>query len=331
MHLKSSRALVVFPSLSALAVSLMFGRFLGARMDLELRNDCQLETSSAQSYLLHYTGYHIFDRALCLLITFFHNLMKSPKSLAFLTYALGTGAPLVVLPLVEAYRRDRHLLVAYPVIWGLFTQVATIGVVFPIYSLILILTGGTKKNRNLSIRSFTQAEAEAMIFGLSIGAVIPSVAMVTLKDAHVTAIWQLYPLIVSIGQLGHLLFRPVSRHRESGYRILQVLYLGAFLISSSIHISTVWPIMGDFTEVKSLLLPSLLPLHPTRVMNDHLLDFLKWDIIISYSSVALTMLWFAKNANQLFKILLWFSVAIPAFGFGAAVMGVAIWRDSALP
>lgn len=306
----------------------MFGRFKDARMDLELRSYCQ--ASSTKSYLLHYTGYHVLDKALCPLIAFFHNLMDSPRSFAFLTYALGTSAPLVLLPLFEAYRSDRHPLVAYPVIWSLLTQIATVGIIFPLYCLVFILTGGTRKNRNLTIRSFTQADAEAMVFGLVVGVVIPSAAMVILNDAHITAIWQFYPLIVSIGQLGHLLFRPVSQHGHSGYRTMQALYLGAFIISSSVHISTVWPILSDVTKVKSLLLPSLLPLHPARDMNDHLLDFLKWDIIISDSSMALTMLWFAKNAKQFLKILLWFTIAIPAFGFGAAVMGVAIWRDGAL-
>ena len=240
---------------------MMFGRFKGASMDLELRKHCQ--ASSGNSYLLQYTGWQAVDKALCPLVAFFHNLMDSPRSLSFLSYALGTGAPLVLLPLVEAYRGDRNLLVAYPVIWSLLTQVATVGVIIPLYCLVFVLSGGTKRSRNFNLRSFSQAEAEAIVFGLFIGAVIPSIAMIILNDAHITAVWQLYPVVVSIGQLGHLFFRPVSRHGQSGYRTMQVLYLGAFIISSSMHISVVWPIITNVAELKLLLLPSLSPLHPT--------------------------------------------------------------------
>jgi hypothetical protein len=42
------------------------------------------------------------------------------------------------------------------------------------------------------------------------------------------------------------------------------------------------------------------------------------------------MLWFATDAKQVFCMVLWFIVAIPLFGFGATVMGIAICRDGML-
>jgi len=323
-------ALILFPGLTALAVSMLFGRFNSAGMDLKLRAYCQPSSTLPTTYLIQYTGLSAFDKALCPLVTFFHNIMDSPTSLSFLTYAIGIGAPLILLPLLEACRIGRHGLVAYPVIWGLFMQTATFAVIFPIYWLVFILAEGSQKDRNFSIRSFTQAEAEAMVFGVIIGAVIPSVAMLTMTDPYLTAIWQIYPAIVSIAQLAHLQFRPVSRHPQSGYRTMQVLYIASFIVSSSVHISTVWPIFNDFAAIKTLLLPSLSPLHPSEELNLHLLNFLKWDVIIAYSATALAMLWFTKNIKQVLTVLLWYSTAIPVLGFGAAVMGVAIWRDGVL-
>ncbi|KDR81428.1 hypothetical protein GALMADRAFT_113712 [Galerina marginata CBS 339.88] len=323
-------ALVVFPSLTALAVSMLFGRFKSAGMDLELRAHCQPASPLPTPYLIQYTGLSALDKALCPLVTFFHNIMDSPTSLSFLTYAIGIGAPLILLPLLEAYRTGRRNLMAYPVIWGLLTQIATVAIIIPIYWLVFILVEGSQKSRSLSIRSFAQAEAEAIVFGVIIGAVIPSVAMLTMTDAYLTAIWQIYPAIVSIGQLLHLQFRPVSLHPQSGYRTMQVLYIACFVVSSSVHISTVWPLFNNFAAIKMLLLPSASPLHPSNGLNLHLLDFLKWDVIIAYSATALAMLWFTKNMKQVLTVLLWYSVAIPIFGFGAAVMGVAIWRDGVL-
>jgi len=319
-------AFTVFTSLAAFAVTTMFGRFKAAGMDVQLRAHCQ----PSAPYHLKYTGLSGFDKALCPLVVFFHNIMDSPTSLSFLSYAIGISGPLILLPLLEAYRVGRHRLMAYPVIWGLLSQTATVGITYPLYWLVFILLEGTRKNRSFSIRSFTQAEAEAMVFGVIMGAVIPSVAMLMMSDAYVTACWQLYPVYMAIAQLAHLQIRPSSKHPQSGYGTMQVLYIGFFILSSSVHISTVWPLKDDFAAIKSLLLPSASALHPSKDINLHLLDFLKWDVIIAYSATALAMLWFAKNIKQLLTIVLWYIVAIPILGFGAAVMGVAIWRDGVL-
>lgn len=324
-------ALIVFPSLTALAVSVIFGRFKSAGVDLQLRQHClPVGGSVPTTYLLQYTGLRALDKILCPLVTFFHNLMDSPTSLSFLGYAIGTSGPLITLPLLESYRLGRSSFVAYPVIWGLLSQIATVGITYPLYWLVFILAEGTKKQRSSHVRSLTQADAEAIVFGVLVGAVIPSVAMLVLADAHVTAMWQLYPVFVSIAQLLHLWARPSANHPQPGTATLQALYLGLFMVSSSLHISTLWPIRNDFEAIKSLLLPSTSPLHPSESINNHLLEFLKWDVIIGYSATALAMLWFARGIKHFVMILLWYVFAIPLLGFGAAVMGVAIWRDGVL-
>ncbi|KAF8969873.1 hypothetical protein BDZ97DRAFT_168294 [Flammula alnicola] len=322
-------ALIVFPPLSALAVHFIWGRFKMAGLGAQIGSQCQLNFvphpgSPQKHYFTPYTGLRALDGALCPLVAFFDILMGSPDALPFLAYGIGNGLPLVLLPIVESYRVSQSHLVAYPAIWGLITQVATLGVIFPVYWLAFILTGGVKKKDAFGVRSFTQAQAQAIVFGIIVGSVIPSVAMLTMNDFYLTAIWQFYPAFVAVAQLGHLQFNISSK---SGYGIMQALYLGCFMISSSVHIATVWPIINDFTAVRALLIPMRFPLPPSTDISFHLLDFLKWDIAFAYSSTALAMLWFANSTRQVFKILLWYVVAIPLFGFGAAVMGVAIWRD----
>ncbi|KAF4614437.1 hypothetical protein D9613_002887 [Agrocybe pediades] len=325
-------ALLVFPAITALSATLIFGRFKAAGMDIQLRSHCKPLSPGSQvtSYRLDYTGVDGMDKPLCALVTFFHSIMDSSLSRSFLSYAIGISGPLVLLPSLESYRIGQHRALSYPVLWGFLMQTATVGITFPLYWLAFILFEGVNKHHNFNVRKIPQAQVEAIIFGLVVGAVIPSVAMLLLDDPKVTAIWQAYPVYVSIAQQAHLLFRPASKHSQSGFRTIQVLYLTLFIFSSSFHIHTVWPILSDFNAIKSMLLPSLTPLSPSEPMNHHLLEFLKWDVLLAYVATALAMLWFAKSARQVLMIILWYTVAIPLFGFGAAVMGVTIWRDGIL-
>ena len=308
---------LVFPTLSALAFTLIFGRHKSA---LEEGLTAQCSPDSMSPYFLPYTG--PFDQAFCPIVAFFHLLIDFPDSLATLTYTIGIAGPLVLLPIVESSRAGQNTFLAYPVIWGLLTQAATLGVTFPIYWLVFVLT--PKKKDGFGGRSLTQSQAEAIIFSVIVGAVLPSVAMLVMDDFYVTAIWQLYPIYISFAQFLYPQFRSST---QSGYRVMQAIYLGCFMISSSVHIAAVWPILKDVNAVKALLMPSFAPLPISNEVHFYALEFLKWDVLFAYTSSALAMLWFANNAKQVFGIILWSTFAIPLLGFGATVMGIAIWKD----
>lgn len=306
--------------MSAFAFTLIFGHLKSA-LDEGLTAPCSPDSTSP--YFVPYT--RPFDQAFCPIVAFFHLLIDFPDSLAFLTYTIGIVGPLILLPIVESSRAGQNIFLAYPVIWGLLTQVTTLGVTFPIYWLVFVLTA--EKKDGFGGRSLTQSQAEAIIFSIIAGAVLPSVAMLVMDDFYVTAIWQLYPIYISLAQFFYPRFRSST---QSGYRVMQAIYLGCFMISSSVHIAAVWPILGDVNAVKALLLPSFPSLPISNEVHFHALEFLKWDILFAYTSSALAMLWFANNAQQVFGIVLWFSFAIPLFGFGATVMGIAIWKDGML-
>ncbi|KAF8201580.1 hypothetical protein BJ912DRAFT_507312 [Pholiota molesta] len=197
--------------------------------------------STQKAYFTPFTGFTPFDSAMCPLVAFFHTMINSSNTLPYLTYVIGTSLPLALLPNAESYRNSHSRLLKYPVVWGLLTQGAAVGVVFPLYWLVFIVTGGMKKDIRSGINTFTQAQAQALIFAVIIGSVIPSVAMLIMNDFHIIAIWQFYPAFVSIAQILHLKFRPAAKEVTSGYGLMQALYLGAFMICSSAHISTIWP------------------------------------------------------------------------------------------
>ncbi|KIM49308.1 hypothetical protein M413DRAFT_438494 [Hebeloma cylindrosporum] len=316
--------LLVFPTLSALAFTLIFGRLKSTRLDKALTAQCS--PASMSTYFLPYTG--PVEQAFCPIVAFFHLLIDFPDSLAFLTYTIGITGPLILLPIVESFQAGQNTLLAYPVLWGLLTQGATLGVTFPIYWLVFVLAANKKDG--FGGRSLTQAQAEAIIFSIIVGAAIPSVAMLIMDDFYVTALWQPYPIYISFARFVYLQFRSSSTATQSGYRVMQAIYLGCFMISSSVHIAAVWPILKDVNAVKALLIPSFAPLPISKEVHFHVLEFLKWDVLFAYSSSALAMLWFANNAKQVFGIVLWFIFAIPLLGFGATVMGIAIWKDGML-
>ena len=324
--------LVVFPSLSALAVHFIWNRFIEANLGSQIRIQCHRDynppaESRQKSYYTPYTGFNGFDEAMCPLVAFFDILINSEDTLPFLTYAISAALPLVLIPNVESHRKGQSLFLTYPVIFGLLSQVASVGVISPIYWLVFILTGGPQKTAESPLRSYTKAEAEALIFGIVAGAVIPSVAMLILNDFHITAIWQFFPALVAIAQFLHLQFRAASQFSSLGNDLLRMLYIGCFIISSSSHISTIWPIASDFSAIKELLMPSFTSLPHSSSLSLHILEFLKWDITFAYSSTALALLWFSNDLKELITIVLWYTVAIPLLGFAAAVTGVAIWKE----
>lgn len=333
--LGSLLALVVFPTLSALAFNFIFGHLFASGLADKLAAQCPPTITSLTEtpYRLDYTTIPTLDTQLCPLVAFFHITMAKPLPLSFLAYFIGVGFPFVVLPAVEACRDGRSLLIAYPAIWGLLTQTMTIGATMPIYWLAFILSRGRGLSKGAGSPNtkgaITQAHAEAIVFGVLIGAIVPTISMLILNDPTVTAIWQPYPVYVSLAHALHLFFRPPSQHPQSGYPTIRALYLGCFVIASSVHISTIWPIKNDLAAIKSMFFPSTIALNVSDV-SLQTLDFLKWDFVFGSVSTALATLWFAQDLMQLFKMVVWYTVAIPLVGFGAAIMGVALWREQFL-
>lgn len=315
---------LIFSSLLLSAIKLTFIRLFASGIDLE--SSCK----PTPNFIPTYTGFIGLDEALCPLVDFFSEILRSPECSSYLRYAFGIGIPLLLLPTFEAYRPRQSRILRYPAVWFLLSQIITIGGAISIYWFAFIMVGSAQKYRKSSSKLYTQAEAEALVFGLFVGAVIPSVAMLMWDDNQITALWQFYPIYIAIAESIHLFFRPSSRYPQSGFVTLRVLFFAAFILSSSIHISVIWPRINDWDQLKNLLLPSLTPLSSDIAIAFHYLDFLKWDINIGYTSTTLATLWFAENRKQLFAIVLWYAFAVPILGFGAAVTGVVLWRNDFL-
>lgn len=235
--------------------------------------------------------------------------------------------PLLLLPMFEAYRTGQSRMLKFPILWFLIGQWATMGLVFPLYWMTFVLTGAPKLYRKRRAGSYTQAEAEALIFGLIAGAVIPTIALLKMYDAIILVIWMFFPLHIALAESLHLYFRPPSRYPESGFVTLRVLFFACFIVASSVHIATVWPLFKDWDQLKEVLIPSITPLPTSTDAALHYLDFLKFDLFFAHASTLLATFWFAENLNQIFGLAIWYIFSTPLVGFGAALAGFAIWRN----
>ncbi|KAJ7702244.1 hypothetical protein B0H17DRAFT_872151, partial [Mycena rosella] len=320
--------LVVFPVLSALALKLTFGNLYASDLLSTIEEQCPASLSSLEltPLRLSYIGVPSVDAALCGVVTFFH-LALTPQVLPFLTYFMSTTMALLAIPAFEACRNGRHSALALPVLFGLAMQVFTVGAVMPIYWLAFILTGAAQRRAGRENTQISSAHAQAVVFGLNIGAGIPSICLLVLQDPYVTTLWQLFPLWQFLAQSAHLLSRRPSAHPGSGYSWVSALYLGAFIIASSTHIGTVAK-AKDLEGVKAIFLPSVAPLASAAAPNLKVLGLLQWDGFFAFASTLIGTLWFARNSRQAFGIALWNVIGSVVVGPGAAIAAVALWRES---
>ncbi|KAG6832722.1 hypothetical protein H0H92_012294 [Tricholoma furcatifolium] len=321
----------LFTSLAFFATRFIFGHLYASGLALNLGGACAPQSSASQPYRLAYTGLDRADAMLCPLVTFFHAAFEEPDAITALKYFISISGPLITIPTIESCRAKRSISIAFPVVLGLLSQTLTIGFTFPIYWLIFIVSGGANTGWGRPEDALiTQAHAEAIIFGLFVGAAIPSIGMVVFKDPQVTAIWQPYPAYFSLAQLIHLSLRPASKHSASGYNTIRFLFIGMFMLSSSIHIATMWPLFTDLDTIFRVYLPSfVIPEHSTTV-GTRVLHFLKWDLAFGFGSSLVATLWFARGLKEVLTLLTWNVIATPLFGPGAALAGAALWRESLL-
>ncbi|KAJ7724187.1 hypothetical protein DFH07DRAFT_897339 [Mycena maculata] len=321
--------LVVFPVLSALALKLTYGNVVEAGLLPIIDQNCPAQLTSLEltPHRLDYLGVPSVDQRICGFVSFFH-LALTPEVLPFLTYFMASTMALLAIPAFESWRAGRHSILALPVLFGLMMQIMTVGAVLPLYWLIFILTGTAQRRGRGEDTKISAAHAQAVIFGLNLGAGIPSVCLLVLQDPHVTALWQLFPLWQFLAQSGHLLVRRPSADPGSGYSWIRALYIGAFIIASSTHVGTL--ARAETLEgIKAVFLPSVAPL-TSAASNLKALDMLQWDAFFAYTSTLLGTVWFAEDARQAAGIILWNVIGSIMVGPGAAIAAVALWRESHL-
>jgi len=276
-------------------------------------------------YNMRYVGVDHIDHSLCSFVTFFQTSFD-PTTLPFSLDFIASLAALVALTFIEAGRRNRSIALASPAALAILYHTLSGAIIFPLFWLALILSGHHRLERVAA--RINQANAEAALFAVLAGYVLPSALMFSLRDPMVTALWQPFAMWMWVAKAGYLFFRPPSRYHESGYWTVQATFIFTFIISAISHIAILWMTWGDLVLLKHLYVPPISPPDPATTsltLAAHVV--LQWDAAFTFFSSVVGTLWFASNVKQVALIALWDVIASAIVGPGAAVSGVLIWRE----
>lgn len=324
--------LSLFSPVAALAGYFIFGHFFASGIQDEINSHCSLSNPDNNPYRLLYTPFGTVNEQLCGVVSTFQAAMVAEASLFLNSFAVWF-APLAFFILAESCRHGRSILLSSSLVVGLLYQIASAGVVLSLYWMLFLLVGAQQLHRgpNKNLHIISQGWAEAIAFAFIVGSVIPTVAMIMFEDPYVTAIWQLFPVWTAIAASGHHFFRPSSRLSYSGYTTIRTVYLGIFLLSSSYHVATIWPLYGDLKTLQAIFLPSLRPISPSSVTHTAAIHhLLQYDAIFSLGSTVLATIWFTANLRQMLILIVWYTIGIGIVGPGATISAVMLWRESTI-
>lgn len=312
----------------ALACHYIFGHAAESLLLPKLKAQCpQISLGEETPYRLPYTGAQSIDEALCGIVAFFHASF-GPQVAPFLTYFLLSCAPILAHVYFESYRPNRPLTLAFPLVFALAMQLLSFGATFSVYWLVFVVSGAAQSPSLGRQTMVTKAHAQSTLFGIFIGMIILTGCMMVLQDPYITAIWQAFPVAVSVASFFHLLVRPASQHPDSGFEIIRGFYLASFIIISSLHLSFITSKSVD--ELKALLLPSIQVLPSSTSIELQALNLLQWDAVFGLLASLLGTVWFGRNLKQILGLLAWNLLATPLVGPGAAFAGAVLWRESRL-
>jgi hypothetical protein len=318
-----------FSVLTYTSVCIIFSFVLRSAVP-QLASNCT--STSSSGFLLPYTHIPPIDYQLCLLVAFFDAGFATPASSTYLLYLVTHLAPVVLIPLVEANRPGRSLLLAFPLLIGVIYQRLTAGAVIPAWFLLAIATGAhALAGPAAHVGRFA---AESIHFALVTAYFVPTVLMMLYPHApRIIVFWQMFPLWMTLAQYA---YRTLFSSRAAapagpagavaGQKAVQRMYTNTFVLSAIVHWYVVGSLLGDIPALKAFFFAPLTPVTGDAVLDA--LHTLQWDGVFFWAAPMLGSLWWARNALEVGALVLWHAFATAIFGPGAAISGAAIWRES---
>ncbi|TDL16704.1 hypothetical protein BD410DRAFT_795105 [Rickenella mellea] len=282
-----------------------------------------LEVHKASQVPLALTHISLLDKMLTPLVSFFIAAFGDPSSPAYPTtidfvWSFGSA---IQLPLIEAQRvgmdapsMSRSVL-AWPMIWGVLYQRVSGGWILPLWLLAFM-----RSKTRAAGAGIGKIEAESVFAGWWLGHTIPALAMLVPGQSPFTRppIWIAFPILMSLAQHGYYCARrslcPASTRNNdntrSGYVILQLTYLSAFVLSCIAHIHSV-----IIPGLLSAPAPSSIPTHLHYLLTTYLYNFfipptglripspesttaasgvrhfVQWDVLVVFAAVWLAGIW----------------------------------------
>jgi len=281
-------------------------------------------------YRLSYTGIDFLDYFSCGMVATFQGQLGDRNATEFLNYLFSCFLPTTLIFAIEALRPGVSKAISMPNLFLFVAQSGTAGVLFPIYWAFYIAGGNVENRRNVSLAAVHLDEVVAASFAFVFGSVAPVLGMLQLKSAYAILVWQFFPLYIALLQFAYSKAAPPSKTYKSGFPLIRFLYIVSFILSSSAHITAVWPKITGISWPSAFDLPSSNPSSISTSTVFLLHNFLKWDVVFFVGSFALASLWFARNFKELLGFVLWYVLATPIFGPASAVTGVFIYDEAIL-
>ncbi|KAF8915588.1 hypothetical protein CPB85DRAFT_1560204 [Mucidula mucida] len=316
-------ACILFPCLSVSATYFLLGHMFRSGGDELIGEQCPPVGSGPFS--LAYTGIRTMDTVLCFYVAFFDSVMH-PSILPLIAEFGASAATVVILPTVEASRNIRSSILSFPfpVLFGLFYQVMGAGISFPLFALAMIIYGHmdlTNEQARIDLST-----AQANLFGLVSGYIIPSLVMYKLNNPIVTALWQPFPAWIALFRACYLLLRPTGSHTRDGYSTVQATWALTFMLSALAHLSALWDVWGDMDAFAYQFTPHV-AIPTAETLPFAVLVFMQWDMYFTLGGSLLGALWFAHKPNETLTLITWSVIASLILGPGAAMSGALMWRE----
>ncbi|KZV69056.1 hypothetical protein PENSPDRAFT_652742 [Peniophora sp. CONT] len=254
----------------------------------------------------------------------------APEGLSALWGFGSTLSAFVALPLVESSRAGRSFIFRWPtpLLLGLMYQLQGVAVWYNIYWLAMIALGQLNARRGPRV-VVNRAAAEANLFAVLVGFILPSQAMLSFQAPLITAGWLLFPVWVTLARGVYIFCRP--RNGGNGYMIVQATYLVTFVHSVYGNGRAIWLLGDNLSSYLATLPPSIEPpAYAGSTLTVAALQLINWDWIVTAIGGLLATLWIAKSPREIAFIVAWNVFTTPLFGAGAAVSGVLMWREKQL-
>lgn len=286
-----------------------------------------------------YTGNHELDRIACVLTNFFSIVLTPPLRVATVPLILALPVPwfAVLLDAAALFPNSHTLAIGVPAILGVLMQLKGAGLALPLYWLFSLLSRVRSRAEGRPASRPDNSSITAAMLGITIGVVIPSIAMIFHTTFGVIMLWQFFPFYCAIIQAVSLSFTSSSTSRaqqsakrnlpdQKAYWTIQTVYLAMAAVAAFGHIPFVRAILSSsypLARFKEAMAPypyvfeySTLEALLSFAARNEFQRFLQWDgIFIGLSA------WLAGAWSWAFADVFTFIWAVMCSVFCGAVLG----------
>lgn len=285
---------------------------------------------------LSYTGVDSIDYVIALLVTFFIVALDRDRlDVRLHTLQLLASSPAVATVVTmdaSARFKSTTISILMPLATGILSQTLGGATIYPIYFLVSYLTF---LYRSQSSGFIDKRRSEAVLLGILIGAVVPTLVLV--YDERIptrSAVWQGYPVLVSIIQSVYLAVKPRARStKRSGVSTANyALAMVTLLISVVTNVTLISQHSISYLA-KSATPPYPEPSFTSDPRHGPVTYFLKWDGLIIFASTYLFMTITIPNITffGIIGALVWSLVGPMLLGGGGCLAALLAYKEFSTP